>query len=156
MSGLVFEQRAYIISLTYHEVCQEKESNKLLLEAEYWLFEYAKNKIIPEKPQLKSWIEFADKPYMREKLIQFLMSWTPKWDTILNSHFGHKFIAGNNELEIIGFYQEPSDKTRKGVRVLCEVCESLNKDPNLPVFPKGDICLLGTFQIESLIGERLI
>ncbi len=85
------------------------------------------------------------------------MSWTPSWEQILNAQFGEKFIAGNNEFEIIGYYRESPGDDRAKVRVLCESTQVLTlvNNDDLPVFPQKELCILGTFQVESFLQRRL-
>jgi hypothetical protein len=158
LNGLIYEQRLYVMALTHHEVAKNSDSAKLLKEAEYWLIEYCRNVIIKEEPKIQWLLDKADESCMREKLLDLIMSWTPDWEQILNARFGERFIVGNSEFEIIGYYRKSSGKDRKEVRVLCELVEILDLVPhqaNIPTIVKNDLCVLGTFQVESLLKKRL-
>ena len=72
-NGMVFEQRAYLMSKVYDEVCQNLESKALLREAEYWLINYAREVIAKQCHYLPDILIKLDNPTVRAMAIDTLM-----------------------------------------------------------------------------------
>ncbi|NMF65317.1 hypothetical protein DP113_33790 (plasmid) [Brasilonema octagenarum UFV-E1] len=154
-NGMVFEQRAYLMSKCHHEVCQDTESKTLLKEAEYWLVNYAREVITQECNYLPDILTKLDDPVVRSMAINTLMVWQPNWKKAISQHAGSKFEAGNNEFEVISYYHNQEKKGREGVMVLCRVTKNMNNYPEFPTFPLNTNCTLGTYQVENALNRRL-
>lgn len=155
-NGMVFEQRAYLMSRVYHEVCQNIESKTLLKEAEYWLINYARDVIAKECNYLPDILTKLDNPVVRSMTIDTLMIWQPDWKRAISEYTGSRFEAGNNEFEVIGYYHNQEKKSREGIMILCRVTKTMNNYPEFPTFPLNTNCTLGTYQVENALNQRLV
>jgi hypothetical protein len=154
-NGMVFEQRAYIMSKAHYQVCQNIESIRLLQEAEYWLLSYAREVIAKQWDALPDILKMVYQPVIRSRTIDTLMIWQPDWKWAISQHIGEKFEAGNNEFEIINYYYDYKKRGREGIMVLCKVIKTMNKYPEFSTFPLNLSCTLGTYQVENALNKRL-
>ncbi|MBX9253040.1 hypothetical protein H1Q63_03545 [Desmonostoc muscorum CCALA 125] len=154
-NGMVFEQRAYLMSKVYDEVCQNLESKALLKEAEYWLINYAREVIAKQCHYLPDILMKLDNPVVRAMAIDTLMLWQPDWKKAISQYVGSRFEAGNNEFEIINYYHNQEKKGRDGIMVLCKVTKTMNNYLEFPTFPFNTNCTLGTYQVENALNQRL-
>ncbi|ODH02361.1 hypothetical protein A4S05_24080 [Nostoc sp. KVJ20] len=154
-NGMVFEQRAYLMSKVYDEVCQNLESKALLKEAEYWLINYAREVIAKQCHYLPDILIKLDNPVVRAMAIDTLMLWQPDWKNAISQYVGSRFEAGNNEFEVISYYHNQEKKGREGIMVLCKVTKTMNNYLEFPTFPFNTNCTLGTYQVENALNQRL-
>jgi hypothetical protein len=154
-NGMVFEQRAYLMSKVYDEVCQNLESKAFLREAEYWLINYAREVIAKQCHYLPDILIKLDNPTVRAMAIDTLMLWQPDWNKAISQYRGSRFEAGNNEFEVISYYHNQKKKGREGIMVLCKVTKTMNNYLEFPTFPYNANCTLGTYQVENALNQRL-
>ncbi|MFK0732233.1 MAG: hypothetical protein ACIWVG_13895 [Gloeotrichia echinulata HAB0833] len=154
-NGMVFEQRAYLMSKVHYEVCQNLESKALLKEAEYWLINYAREVIAKQCHYLPDILLKLDNPVVRAMAIDTLMLWQPDWKKAISQYKGSRFEAGNNEFEVMSYYHNQEKKGREGVMVLCRVTKTMKNYLEFPTFPFNTNCTLGTYQVENALNQRL-
>ena len=154
-NGMIFEQRAYIMARSIHETIQNLETKTLLIEAEYWLIQYAHEVIQNKCAYLKQILPHSNDISFRSKVLDMLMVWQPDWCEAVKKQTGKQFSLGNNEYQITDYYHDPNDGSRVGVRVLCKVVNCLEKNTKFTTYPVGSDCALGIHQVECALNQRL-
>lgn len=155
MNGMVFEQRTYLMARSIHKTVQNQETKTLVLEAEYWLVQYAHQVIQNKCAYLRQVLSHCNDPMFRTKILDTLMVWQPNWHEAIKKHAGKQFSLGNNKYQISDYYHTVNDTSRMGVRVLCLVIDCQENNPNFTTYPIGSDCALGTYQVEYALNQRL-